>query len=225
MTMTGWIPLSLSHDIEAGSSAGAVLNGAEVVVWRDTDGRPHIWEDRCPHRGMKLSFGFVRGDHIACLYHGWEFGETGQCQKIPAHPDLEVPKSICAQTYSVAEAAGMIWVHTPLETTESNTPPSPSAPTSRVAHCVRSLYLDVPLERALAALPAAFGASVKVENSVASINAPLVDLHIGLHPVTDTQCALHITAEGQPDTAVLLDILARAEKLRGSLEVELETAR
>ena len=47
---------------------------------------PHVWEDRCPHRGMRLSMGFVRSDRIACLYHGWQYGTDGHCLYIPAHP-------------------------------------------------------------------------------------------------------------------------------------------
>ena len=62
-----WIPVALSADIEAGTSAGTLVNGEERVVWRDDKGATHVWEDRCPHRGMRMSFGFVRGDHIACL--------------------------------------------------------------------------------------------------------------------------------------------------------------
>ncbi len=101
-----WYPVALSEMIPAGTSAGVVIDGAEIVVWRDTSGAAHTWEDRCPHRGMKLSFGFVRGDHIACLYHGWEYDTGGTCRYIPAHPQLEVPKTICVKTYGVAEAGG-----------------------------------------------------------------------------------------------------------------------
>ena len=57
----GWVPVALSASIEAGTSAGAVVDGSEIVVWRDNSGKAHVWEDRCPHRGMRMSFGFVRG--------------------------------------------------------------------------------------------------------------------------------------------------------------------
>lgn len=218
MTTTGWIPLALSREIEAGTSTGAVLNGAEIVVWRDTSGNPHTWEDRCPHRGMKMSFGFVRGDHIACLYHGWEFGETGHCQKIPAHPALDVPKTICVKTYSVAEAAGMIWVHAPLDAE------APDAPTDFPATAVRSLYLDAPLDATIGALPAIFGAPAEVEGAIATITTDAVTLRIGLQPVSATRCALHITAAGHPETGILLDLLDRAQVLRGMVETQVEAA-
>src|ERR1700744_2690504 len=94
-----WHPVGLSHSLEAGSPAGTRLFGKELVIWRDTGGLAHVWEDRCPHRGMKLSFGFVRGDHIVCLYHGWQYDSGGYCRYIPAHPDLDVPKTFKVPVY------------------------------------------------------------------------------------------------------------------------------
>lgn len=218
MTTTGWIPLALSREIEPGTSAGTMLDGAEIVVWRDTGGQPHTWEDRCPHRGMKMSFGFVRGDHIACLYHGWEFGETGQCQKIPAHPDLEVPRTICVKTYPVAEAAGMIWVHAPLDA-EAGALPQDVAATG-----IRSLYVDAPIDAALAALPEFFGAPAKRSGNLATVTTGALTLRIGLQPVGAARSALHITAAGAPETALLLNVLERAEALRHALEAGQEVA-
>ena len=107
--MSAPIAVALSRDVPTGTSIGVRVHGVEYVVWRDNAGKAHIWEDRCPHRGMKLSLGFVRGNHIACLYHGWEYDSAGLCQKIPAHPELEPPKTICVPTFSVAERSGMIW--------------------------------------------------------------------------------------------------------------------
>src|ERR1700761_4881320 len=89
-----WHPVGMSNAIEAGNSAGTHLFGQELVVWRDSSGVAHVNEDRCPHRGMKLNFGFVRGDRIACLYHGWQFDRDGVCRYIPAHPALDVPVTI-----------------------------------------------------------------------------------------------------------------------------------
>src|ERR1700743_1738579 len=106
-----WHPLGLSHSIGAGSSAGTRLLDRELVVWRDNSCVAHVWEDRCPHRGMRLSFGFVRGDRIACLYHGWQYDTHGQCRLIPAHPDLDVPPTIRVTTYPCSERLGMLWVY------------------------------------------------------------------------------------------------------------------
>jgi 5,5'-dehydrodivanillate O-demethylase len=39
---------------------------------------------RCPHRGTQLSTGWVEGDCIRCVYHGWQFDGSGQCMEQPA---------------------------------------------------------------------------------------------------------------------------------------------
>ena len=109
MPEAGWYPVALADDIEPGTSAGTRLFGRELVVWRDGTGRSHVWEDRCPHRGMRLSFGLVRGDHIACLYHGWQFDAAGRCRAIPAHPKLDVPASIAVERFPSAERLGFVW--------------------------------------------------------------------------------------------------------------------
>jgi len=60
----------------------------DLVVWRSASGVLSAWENRCPHRGMRLSHGFVRGESLACAYHGWHFECSGRCHYIPAHPDF-----------------------------------------------------------------------------------------------------------------------------------------
>lgn len=59
---------------------------------------------------MRLSFGFVRGDGLGCLYHGWQFGPAARCRLIPAHPQVRVPASIHVAAYGVREGAGLVWV-------------------------------------------------------------------------------------------------------------------
>lgn len=110
MTGSAWHPVALSHDVARNTSTDTRLGGEELVVWRDGDGRIHVWPDRCPHRGMRLSFGFVRENHIACLYHGWRFDAAGQCRYIPAHPDLDVPPTIRIEPFATREQFGMVWV-------------------------------------------------------------------------------------------------------------------
>ncbi len=106
-----WIPIALSRDVPAGVTRAVILAGQEIVIWRGESGAAQVWEDRCPHRGMRLSFGFVRGDALNCLYHGWQYGAGASCQKIPAHPDLTVPPTIKARAYVSTETGGMVWVN------------------------------------------------------------------------------------------------------------------
>lgn len=105
-----WTPIALSRDIPKGTTRAIVLEGRELVIWRAESGAAQVWEDRCPHRGMRLSFGFVRGEALNCLYHGWQYGTGASCQKIPAHPDLTVPPTIRANAFASAETGGFILV-------------------------------------------------------------------------------------------------------------------
>ncbi|WP_420860973.1 Rieske 2Fe-2S domain-containing protein [Algirhabdus cladophorae] len=139
-------PVGLSRDLAAKGVMRAEVQQHDVVVWRGPDGDLHAWNNRCPHRGMRLSHGFVRGDKLACLYHGWHYGKGGGCAYIPAHPDLEPPATITAQVYNVAETDGVIW---------ADVDELPTAPRADVAMVpLRSLAFSSTAQSALSALAA-----------------------------------------------------------------------
>lgn len=100
----------MSSDLAPGMVAPASLPFGPIAVWRGHSGKITANHDRCPHRGMRLSHGFIRGDTLSCIYHGWSFARDGRCTKIPAHPDLEPPASIHCGALPVVEACGVIWV-------------------------------------------------------------------------------------------------------------------
>ena len=206
----GWYALALGDGLEPGTSAGTQLFDKELVVWRDASGASHVWEDRCPHRGMRLSFGFVRGNHIACLYHGWQYDEAGQCRHIPAHPSLEVPETIKVPTYASVEAAGMIWVQSATEATE---PP----PADFAAVPVRSLYLDRAPETVALLLQAGLvGSFESLSSSRFAIALDGTDLFLALQPYGAERTALHIARTGGDLSP--RDIAVWAEDLRATLE-------
>lgn len=103
-------PVALSRDLPKNRVMRADVEGVDLAIWRNGKGEVAAWNNRCPHRGMRLSHGFVRGDNLACLYHGWQYDGSGRCRYIPAHPDLDPPETIRAETYEVAERDGVIWV-------------------------------------------------------------------------------------------------------------------
>lgn len=59
---------------------------------------------------MSLSHGFVRGETLSCIYHGWSYGQAGNCLRIPAHPGLTPPEAIRTVTHPVTETDGVVWV-------------------------------------------------------------------------------------------------------------------
>lgn len=104
-----WVPIAVSADIMAGTVVPARLPTGPIAVWRSASGNLFANGDRCPHRGMRLSHGFVRGESLSCIYHGWRFGTDGACQKIPAHPAVAPPKTINCGPLPVAEVNGVVW--------------------------------------------------------------------------------------------------------------------
>ena len=87
----------------------ALLAGQPLALWRSGSGAVQAWEDRCPHRGVPLSMGRVKGDQLACAYHGWQYAaQDGRCTAIPAMPDRPVPGKVCVKTYAALERQGMV---------------------------------------------------------------------------------------------------------------------
>ena len=105
-----WVAVGFSQDLEKGQINIVIIEELELVIWRDHKGQVHAWDNRCPHRGTRLSLGFVRGNQLACLYHGWQFGGDGQCVYTPSIPDSTPPKSLKAHTHRCVEFLGLIWV-------------------------------------------------------------------------------------------------------------------
>jgi len=105
-------PIGLAQDLPPKGVMRAQIGTTDLAVWRSASGVVSAWENRCPHRGMRLSHGFVRGESLACAYHGWHYNCAGKCHYIPAHPELEPPGKITPVIYSVVEQADVIWVNT-----------------------------------------------------------------------------------------------------------------
>jgi nitrite reductase/ring-hydroxylating ferredoxin subunit len=110
MQLGDWFVVAAARDVPPGQVAQAFLRGQEIALWRTADGAIQAWENRCPHRGTRLTMGRIVDDQLACAYHGWRFAARGGCTYIPAHPTLTPPKTVCAKTYRAAERYGMVWV-------------------------------------------------------------------------------------------------------------------
>ena len=109
-TLDLWSCVGTSNGLAAQSVQRARIGDHDLALWRGVDGIVRAWQNRCPHRGMRLSYGFVRGNRLTCLYHGWTYDGQGSCAAIPAHPNLTPPRTITTQVYDCVEKAGLRWV-------------------------------------------------------------------------------------------------------------------
>ncbi|WP_019143359.1 aromatic ring-hydroxylating oxygenase subunit alpha [Noviherbaspirillum massiliense] len=110
LLLNDWHPVADAAALKPGCLLPARLLEHELVLWRASDGTIHAWDDRCPHRGARLSLGRVANDRVVCAYHGWQFDASGQCRLQPAHPQNTPPRNACAARFNVQEAYGLAWV-------------------------------------------------------------------------------------------------------------------
>lgn len=105
-----WYPIARSEEAPPRHVFQAQLFGYEFAVWRDDRGAVNVWENRCPHRGLKLSLGINTGSELRCQYHGWTYESgSGACTHVPAHPSLAEPTKACALAVATVERDGFIW--------------------------------------------------------------------------------------------------------------------
>jgi phenylpropionate dioxygenase-like ring-hydroxylating dioxygenase large terminal subunit len=105
-----WYPLVRSSDLTPGTILRSRLLGTDLVLWRGQDTEAIAWEDRCPHRSVRLSKGTIHNNTLICPYHGLAYNPAGQCVKVPAHPDYVPPKQASARSFAVQECYGVIFV-------------------------------------------------------------------------------------------------------------------
>lgn len=105
-----WYPVAASWEVGSAPLGLTRLN-EDIVLWRDRDGRLHAIEDRCPHRGARLSMGWNLGDRLACWYHGVEVGSDGVVGSVPAVNACPLVGQKCLRTYPVQERHGAVFVY------------------------------------------------------------------------------------------------------------------
>jgi phenylpropionate dioxygenase-like ring-hydroxylating dioxygenase large terminal subunit len=106
-----WTMVANSRDLKAGQPLSRKIAGERVVFFRGADGRAAALIDRCPHRGVALSLGRVRGGEIECPFHGWRFDGTGANCGVPWNPDAK-RATLGAIALPVREEAGLLWLYT-----------------------------------------------------------------------------------------------------------------
>lgn len=116
-----WYPVLASWEIGA-NPVGITRLGENLVLWRDEEGEVHALEDRCPHRGARLSLGWNLGNKVACWYHGVEVDKTGTVVDVPAVNDCPMKGQECVRSYPVQEANGAVFVWFGLEDGKEPTP-------------------------------------------------------------------------------------------------------
>ena len=104
-----WYVVAKSTEIKTQPFA-VTLWHQPIVIYRDSAGKIHALEDRCPHRQVKLSHGKVIGDNLECAYHGWRFNPAGECAQVPYLATNQKLPSCDIRRYPVQEKDGFVWL-------------------------------------------------------------------------------------------------------------------
>ena len=108
-----WYFAMPSAELGTGIEARTLL-GEPVMFARDSAGKAYALRDICPHRGIPLSDGRLKGAEtkLECCYHGWRFRPDGVCFYIPSlcsgsgHGRLPHPGAC----YPLHEDQGCLWI-------------------------------------------------------------------------------------------------------------------
>ncbi|WP_428538666.1 Rieske 2Fe-2S domain-containing protein [Rhodopila sp.] len=108
-----WYPIILSSELGRKPKAVRLL-GRDIVLFRD-ENKIFALQDRCPHRGVKLSLGqcsYPGSGTISCPYHGWTFeGASGRLvAALMEGPDAAVVRKVEVANFPVQARAGLIWL-------------------------------------------------------------------------------------------------------------------
>ena len=217
-----WFPVCRGGDAVARHVVHTALLGQELAVWRADTGTVNAWENRCPHRGVRLSVGTNLGHVLKCRYHGWTFESgSGRCVERPAHPGQKPPALARARVFPCVEEYGYVWVRLLWagedagEDADEDTQ-GPAVGSTQPALTLRSMYVQAP-----AAMVAEFLArhareapDVSAFDSVDPYAIRSVDSRSGtiryfLQPVAASETVIHAALADTPSPVDRLAVLRR----------------
>src|SRR5262249_50711859 len=105
-----WQPIFRSSDIDKGKAKPIRVMNERFTLYRGRSGKTYLIGPRCPHRGAQLSVGWVEGEAIRCMYHGWMFGGDGRCVEQPAEHDNFKDK-VTLPAYPTEEYLGLVFAY------------------------------------------------------------------------------------------------------------------
>ncbi len=106
----GWHIVLFSQELAPGEVKRLHYFDRELVAYRGESGQVGVLDAHCPHLGAHLASGEgrVRGDTIACPFHGWTFDTAGRCVDIPYANNIPERAVDALRGWPVVEKNGFI---------------------------------------------------------------------------------------------------------------------
>lgn len=228
-----WFPVCRGEEAAPRHIVHTALLGQELAVWRADDGAVNAWENRCPHRGVRLSVGTNLGDRLKCRYHGWTYASgSGRCVERPAHPGEEPPSLVRACRFPCTEIDGYVWVRLAGEGDDDPGPaPGFGSGSTPAGLTLRSVHVFAPAAVVAAALArhageASDGSAAEAVDpyTVRSAHAEAGEIRYALQPASDAETIIHAALADAPPAAERIAVLHRENDrlrtVRDALEAE-----
>jgi vanillate O-demethylase monooxygenase subunit len=103
-----WYVAAWAHELAGGQLLERTILDKPVVLYKGDSGRAVALDNRCAHRGAKLSNGRREGDCVRCMYHGLKFDPSGKCVQIPGQDNI--PPKLGVRSYPVLERDRLVWI-------------------------------------------------------------------------------------------------------------------
>ena len=99
------VRVAAADEIPVGRGRAVTLEGLELAIFNEGQGRFYACSAACPHEGGPLADGALVGGTIVCPWHGFDFdSRSGTCQ---VDPELSV------SVYPVRVEGGEVLVELP----------------------------------------------------------------------------------------------------------------
>ena len=122
-----WYAVELDKNLPREGIKEVIFWNTSIALFRDKDGNIHAIENRCAHRGLKLTLGTVNECTLQCPYHGWKYSGDGEIAEIP-HDLFGLKKpAVKLKNFPVQVRYGLVWLFPgdPAQSTQRKIPDIP----------------------------------------------------------------------------------------------------
>jgi phthalate 4,5-dioxygenase len=140
-----WIPACVAEEVAEpdGAPVKVRLLGEDLVVFRDSDGRLGVLDERCPHRRASLALGRNEECGLRCLYHGWKMDVEGNVLEMASEPaESGLVQKVKMKAYPAREAGGFIWTYMGARESMREFEPPAFAPTADTKVSIVKVHVD-----------------------------------------------------------------------------------
>jgi len=106
--MNSWYMAAWDHELIDGKLTARTILEEPVLLYKGDSGKVVALDNRCCHRGAKLSNGRLEGDDVRCMYHGLKFNAAGKCIQIPGQDNI--PPKLGVRSFPVVERQHIVWI-------------------------------------------------------------------------------------------------------------------